>query len=345
MLTKLNERSEAILRYIIDAYMDTGEPVGSQTISKKLGLSLSPATIRNVMAELENEGLLFAPHTSAGRMPTQQGLRLYVDGLMEIGDLTKDEREQIEVRCKTAGHSMEALFDQATTMLSGLSSAAGLVVAPKTDTPVNQIQFVPLDTRRVLIVMVMQGGLVENRVMELDHDVSALNLTAAANYLNDRLAGKTLLETQKLVATEIQNQQAQLDRLTADLVQRGIALTPPGGNDGHLIVRGQSKLLEDVKAIEDLEKARQLLSALEEQETTAQLLEAAQTAEGVQIFIGTENKMFEHSGWSMVIAPYKSTENQIIGAIGVIGPTRLNYGRVIPLLDYTSKVMEKIMGS
>lgn len=345
MIPELNERSEAILRYIVDAYMDTGEPVGSRTISKKLGLNLSPATIRNVMADLESEGLLCAPHTSAGRMPTQKGLRFYVDGLMEIGDLTQDERQHIEVRCKTAGHSMESLFDQATTMLAGLSSAAGLVVAPKTDKPVRQIQFVPLDPRRTLIVMVMENGLVENRVMETDYDAPAANLAAAANYLNSRVAGKTLRDARQQIIAEIASHKAQLDEITAKLVQRGIALAPTGEPDGHIIVRGQSRLLADVRALEDLEKARQLLTALEEQETMARLLEATQSADGVQIFIGTENKMFEHSGWSMVISPYKSSENRIVGAIGVIGPTRLNYSRIIPILDYTTKVVERILGS
>ena len=345
MITELNERAEAVLRYIVDTYMESGEPVGSRTISKGLGLNLSAATIRNVMADLENEGLLFAPHTSAGRMPTQQGLRFYVDGLMEIGSLTSDERQNIKSQCLAAGHSMETLFDQASKTLSGLSSAAGLVVAPKTDKPLKQIQFVKLDNRRVLIVMVAQSGLVENRVMEVDQDVSESNLSAAANYLNAKLEGKTLNQTKKLVAADILGQQAQLDRITADLVQRGIALTSPENTPGHLIVRGQTELLKDVKAIEDLEKAQALLAVLEEQETMARLLDSVEDADGVQIYIGTENRMFEHSGWSMVISPYKGQENQIIGAIGVIGPTRLNYSRVIPLLDYTSKVIEKIMSS
>ncbi len=345
MITELNERAETVLRYIVDTYMDTGEPVGSRTISRHPGLNLSPATIRNVMADLENEGLLCAPHTSAGRMPTQKGLRFYVDGLMEIGDLTQDERQQIEVRCKTAGHSMESLFDQASTMLAGLSSAAGLVVAPKSDKPLRQIQFVQLDPRRVLVVMVLENGLVENRVMETDCDAPAASLAAASNYLNSRVAGRTLAEARRIIALEITSHKAQLDELTATLVQRGIALSPSGSSEGHIIVRGQSRLLADVKAVEDLERARALLTALEEQETMGHLLEATQSADGVQIYIGTENKMFEHSGWSMVISPYKSRENRIVGAIGVIGPTRLNYSRVIPLLDYTAKVMEKILGS
>lgn len=344
MIPELNKRAEAVLRYIIESYMETGEPVGSRTISKELGLNLSPASIRNVMADLESEGLLCAPHISAGRMPTQKGLRFYVDGLMEIGDLTQEERTEIEIRCRTAGQSVESLFDRATTMLAGLSSAAGLVVAPKTDKPLKQIQFVRLDPRRILTILVMEGGMVENRVLEAADDVPDSALAAAANYLNDRLAGRTLAETRSLIAAEIAGRKAQLDALTADLVQKGIALAPAGA-DGHIIVRGQSKLLTDVRALEDLEKARRLLAALEERETMARLLESAQNADGVQIFIGTENRMFEHSGWSMVISPYKNADNRIIGAIGVIGPVRLNYGRVIPILDYTTKVMERILGS
>ena len=345
MFSELNERSQAILRYIVDAYMDTGEPVGSGTISEKLGLNLSPATIRNVMSYLEAEGLLLSPHTSAGRIPSQRGLRLYVDGLMEIGDLSKEERQQIEAQCRASGHSMNHMMEQATSMLSGLSSAAGLVVAPKTDKPVKQIQFVQLERRRVLIILVTQDGLVENRIMETENDVSESALVAASNYLNDRLAGKTMSQARNLIETEIAEKKAQIDTITADLVKRGIALTPSNMFDGHIVIRGQSKLLDDVKALEDLEQARHLLASLEEQETIAHLLDAAQQADGVQIYIGTESKMFENSGWSMMISPYKTPENQIIGAIGVIGPMRLNYSRIIPILDYTSKIMTKLISS
>ncbi len=345
MIRALNDRAEAVLRFIVDAYLETGEPVGSRVISDRLGLNLSSATIRNVMAELESEGLLFAPHTSAGRLPTQSGIRFYVDGLMQIGDLTDDERMAIEARCQMNGQSMNTLFEHATSMLSGLSSGAGLVVAPKTDKPLRQIQFVQLDRRRVLAVMVMQDGLVENRVMETEDDVPAAALVAAANYLNDRLAGRTVGEALHDIMAEIGSRRAQIDEITARLVAQGIALLPPEGMDGHLIIRGQSRLLADVRALEDLDRVRHLLQTLEEQETIAHLLESAQDADGVQIFIGTENKMFEHSGWSMVISPYKNQENRIIGAIGVIGPSRLNYSRVIPILDYTSKVMTRILGS
>lgn len=345
MITELNERSQMILRAVVDAYMATGEPVGSRTLTETLGLNLSSATIRNIMAGLEREGLLHAPHTSAGRMPTQSGLRLYVDGLMEIGDLTIEERSQIEKRCRAAGHSMTQVLEQASFMLSGLSSAVGLVVAPKTNKPIRQIQFVQLDSRNVLIIIVTKDGLVENRVMDVGIAVSQSTLTMASNYLNDKLQGRTLAEARADILRDIKDNRAHLDAITSDLVERGLALAPTEDMDGHIIVRGQSRLLEDVRALEDLERARQLLEILEEQETIAKFIESSQSAEGIQIYIGSENRMFEHSGCSMVLSPYKNEENRIVGAIGVIGPLRLNYSRIIPIVDYTSKVMGKIIGS
>lgn len=345
MISELNDRAQGVLRYIIDAYMKTGEPVGSRTIARGLGLEISPATIRNVMADLEEAGLLYAPHTSAGRLPTQQGMRLYVDGLMEIGDLSNEERRAIEAQCEGTGQTITQVMERATSLLSGLSAAAGLVVAPKTNKPLKQVQFVLLERGKVLVVLVMHDSMVENRVMEVPADVTPAALMAAANYLNARLAGKTLLQAQRDIFREIEENRAQLDRLTADLVKRGLALTPQGPLDGHIIIRGQSKLLQDVRALDDLENARTLFAALEEQETVSRLLDAAQGADGIQIFIGTENRMFDHSGWSMVISPYKTPENRIIGAIGVIGPVRLNYGRIIPVVDYTAQVMGKLLGS
>lgn len=345
MITELNDRSRAIFRAIVDSYMQSGDPIGSRTIARLAGLNLSPATIRNVMADLETAGLLYAPHTSAGRLPTQQGLRLYIDGLMEIGDLAAEERAEIEARCKSAGQSLPRMMEQAGAMLAGLSAAAGIVVAPKTDKPVRQIQFVPLEPGKVLVVLVLNDGMVENRVMDVAADTSQSALTAAANFLNARLSGKTLAVARTEIEEDINANRAQLDAITAALVRKGLALEPQGAAEGHIIVRGQSRLLEDVRALEDLERARQLLAALEEQETMARLLEATQGAEGIQIYIGAENGVFEHSGWSMVISPYKTAENRIIGAIGVIGPTRLNYSRIIPIVDYTSQVMGRLLGN
>jgi len=264
---------------------------------------------------------------------------------MEIGDLSTEERSTIEAQCQASGQTMTQVMERATSLLSGLSAAASLVVAPKTDKPIKQIQFVLLERGKVLVVIVMQDSMVENRVMDVPPDVTSTELTTAANYLNERLAGKTLLQAQRDIFNEIEESRAHLDRITADLVKRGLALTPQGHMDGHIMIRGQSKLLQDVKAIEDIEKAQQLLAALEEQETISRLLDSAEGADGIQIFIGTENRMFDHSGWSMVISPYKTPENKIIGAIGVIGPVRLNYGRIIPVVDYTAKVMGKLIGA
>jgi heat-inducible transcriptional repressor len=264
---------------------------------------------------------------------------------MQVGDLSDQDRCNIEAQCKTAGETMNQVLERATSLLAGLSAAAGLVVAPKTDKPVRQIQFLQLEPGKVLVVLVMQDNMVENRVMDVPPDLPASALTAASNYLSERLTGKTLFEAARTINSEIAQNRAQLDRITADLVQRGLALAPQSGTDGHIIIRGQSKLLQDVRAMEDIEKARLLLAALEEQETASRLLEAANGADGIQVFIGTENRVFEHAGWSMVISPYRTPENRFIGAIGVIGPARLNYGRIIPVVDYTARVMGRLIGT
>lgn len=345
MISELNERSRQIFRLIVDAYLAGGDPVGSRTISQQLGLSLSAATIRNVMADLEGAGLLYAPHTSAGRLPTPQGLRLYIDGLMEIGNLAEEDRRQIETQCSTSGQSVNQMMERAGSLLAGLSSSAGIVIAPKTEKPVKQIQFVRLDEGRILVVLVMQDGMIENRVMNTNGDIPASALIAAGNYLNERLAGRTVAEARLQIMREIEQNRTRLDAIAALLVQQGLAVPPDHAPEGHIIIRGQSHLLQDVRALEDLERARALFAALEEQETVARLLDATQDAEGIQIFIGTESRTFQHAGWSMVMSPYRSDEGRLIGAIGVIGPTRLNYGRIIPIVDYTSKVMSKIFRS
>lgn len=344
MITDLNDRSRQIFRLIVDSYLAGGDPVGSRTIANQLGLSLSAATIRNVMADLEGSGLLYAPHTSAGRLPTAQGLRLYIDGLMEIGNLTEDDRHTIETQCQTSGQSITQVLERAGSLLAGLSAGAGIVIAPKTDKPVKQVQFVQLDEGRVLVVLVMQDGMVENRVMNVSGEIPPTAMIAASNYLNERLSGRTIAEARSDITKEIHEQRAQLDSITAHLVEQGLALPASSTPEGHIIIRGQSRLLEDVRAIEDLERARQLFAALEEHETIARLLEATQDAEGIQIFIGTESQTFQHVGWSMVMSPYRGNEGQLIGAIGVIGPTRINYGRIIPIVDYTSKIMGKLLG-
>ena len=343
LFQQLDERSRLIFSGIIQSYMETGDPVGSRTLARLSGLGLSPATIRNVMADLEDLGLLLSPHKSAGRMPTQTGLRLYIDGLMEIGDLSKEEREAIQAECAGSGKSVRELYEQATTALSGLSQCTGLVIAPKTNKPIKQVQFVPLGVGRVLAVIVSKDGMVENRVLEVSADLPPTALISAANYINQHIAGKTLDEARTDMSAEIDAHKSQLDTLSAALVKQGLAIKT-GNDDIHLIVKGQKNLLENISAMEDLEQVRTLFAALEEKESMMRILQMTEGAQGVQIFIGTENQAFAHDGLSMIISPYKNAEADVIGAIGVIGPTRLNYGRLIPIVDYTAEVMTKLVG-
>jgi heat-inducible transcriptional repressor len=341
-LAELNERSREILREIVDAYMETGEPVGSRTLSRRLQQTLSPASIRNTMADLVDAGLIAAPHTSAGRVPTEAGLRLFVDGLLEVGRLGEDERRAIEAQCHAAGRSVTDVLNEATGVLSGLSRCAGLVVAQKTDRPVRQIEFVSLGPGRALAIIVTEGGLVENRLIELPLDVPVSALMIATNYLNARLAGRTLSESRAQIEREIADQRSELDGLTRRVIEAGLA-TWGNAEKEHLIIRGQGNLLDDVAAAADLERIRQLFEVLETRETLVRLLDAAAGGDGVQIFIGAENGLFRHSGCSVVISPYMNAEAKIVGAIGVIGPTRINYARIIPMVDYTAKVVGRLI--
>lgn len=341
MFTELNERSRDIFKFIVDSYLETGQPVGSRTISNAPRFGLSAATIRNTMADLEEVGLLTAPHTSAGRIPTDIGLRFYIDGLMQVGDLSADERAQIEGTAQAKGRSSKEFYEDASTLLSQLSSCASLVLAPTINASVRNIQFLPLEPGRVLSVLVMNNGLVENRIIDTALDLPATALISAANYLNDRLNGQTLIAAQSRIQQEIQQNRTQLDRLSTQLVEQGLAIAPV--NAGHLIVRGQSKLLKDINVENDLERVRSILARLEEQETMLGILGSVQDAQGVQIFIGAENEKFSQSGCSMIISPYKNGHNKIVGAIGVIGPTRIDYGRIIPMVDYTARVVERLM--
>ncbi|MGE4219526.1 MAG: heat-inducible transcriptional repressor HrcA [Alphaproteobacteria bacterium] len=346
MIGELNERSRTVLRLIVEAFVESGEPIGSRTISRRLGLNLSAATIRNVMADLEELGLLYAPHTSAGRLPTDAGIRLFVDGLLEIGNLTEEERSSIEARCAAGGRSFNHVMEQASQMLSGLSQCAGLVIAPKTEDRLRHIEFVQLGPGRALVVMVSASGMVENRIIEVPVGLPASGLIEAGNYLSARLQNRTLADARRDVETEIAEHRAQLDALSAKVVEAGLATwsAEDAGASGVLIVRGQSRLLQDVAAIGDLERIRGLFSALETKETMLKLMEAAEVADGVQIFIGAENALFGMAGCSMIVAPFGNQDNRILGAIGVLGPTRINYARIIPMVDYTAKVVGRLIG-
>jgi len=345
MLEALNARSREVLRLIVESYVETGAPVGSRTLSRKMQTNVSPATIRNVMADLEEAGLLYAPHTSAGRLPTEIGLRLFVDGLLQVGNLSEDDRASIEAQIEGSGRSVTQVLEEASGMMSGLSRMAGLVAAPQGNDKLRHIEFVPLGPGRALVVMVSETGMVENRLVELPMGVPGSALVEAGNYLSARIVGRTLDEAQKVIDGEIAANRAEIDDLTKKVVEQGLATWADSSDgEGVLIVSGQSNLLEDVHGMGDLEQIRALFAALERKETLLNLLDAAKTAEGVQVFIGAQNELFALSGCSVIISPYKNRDEQIVGAIGVVGPTRMNYARIVPMVDYTAKVIGRIIG-
>jgi heat-inducible transcriptional repressor len=342
----LAERSRAIFRQIVEAYLDTGEPIGSRTLSQRLGLSLSPASIRNVMADLEDAGLIASPHASAGRIPTQVGLRFFVDGILELGALTEDERRSIEGRIGGTGRNVSDLLGEATSMLAGLSHCAGLVVTPTRVSTLRHVEFVPAGPGRVLVVLVAEDGSVENRLIDAPLGLPASALVEATNFLSSRLRGRTLDEVGAIVRSELTARRSELDKLAARLVEAGFAEWAGGDSSARsLIVRGQSRLLEDVTAAEDLERIRKLFDDLERKEDVIQLLDLSRSADGVSIFIGSESKLFSLSGSSVIVSPYRDAKDRIVGAIGVIGPTRLNYARIIPMVDYTARVVGRLMGA
>jgi heat-inducible transcriptional repressor len=344
IVSELNERSRAIFREIVDEFVTTGEPIGSRTLSRRLSTPLSPATIRNVMSDLEEMGLLYAPHTSAGRLPTEIGLRLYVDGLLEIGELSHEEQETIESQCAARGKSMNEALEGATAVMSGLAGCAGVVAAPKTDRPLKHVEFVNLGDGQALVVLVNGDGLVENRIINVPIGTPPSALVEAGNYLNARLIGRTLDQARSEILSEIADRRARLDQLTSNLVETGLATWAGDLSEGSLIVKGQSTLLNDIEALGDLERVRGLFEALERQELLIGLLELTGDADGVQIFIGSENTLFSHTGCTMIVAPFTGSQSKIVGAIGVIGPTRINYARIIPIVDYTAKVVGRLIG-
>lgn len=344
-LVQLNERSREIFRGIVDSYLATGEPVGSRNLSRLIPMTLSPASVRNVMQDLEQAGLIYAPHTSAGRLPTEFGLRFFVDALMQVGDLPEEERRSIEAQVAGAGRSMENVLTEASTMLSGLTRAAGVVLTAKSNVRLKHIEFVRLEPTRALVVLVAEDGQVENRVVELPAGLPSSALVEATNFLNRHIRGQTLLDAKAALETALAAGKAELDALTQKIVAAGLASWSGGdGDDRKLIVRGHAHLLEDLHALEDLERVRQLFDELETQRGLVDLLGRAESAEGVRIFIGSENKLFSLSGSSTIIAPYSDGAGHIVGVLGVIGPTRLNYARVIPMVDYTARVVSQMLG-
>jgi heat-inducible transcriptional repressor len=344
-ITDLNDRSREIFRQIVESYLATGEPVGSRNLSRILPMTLSPASVRNVMADLEAAGLVYAPHTSAGRMPTEMGLRLFVDAMLEIGDVSTEERARIEAQMKAAasGHTFESALAEASVLLSGVSRGAGLVVTTKSNPELKHIEFVRLDPARALVVLVAADGSVENRLLPLPPGLPAGALMEAGNFLNARIRGRTLADLKSDIEVRRSEMERELDELTAKLVEAGLATTVGPAESRQLIVRGQANLLEDLKAVQDLERIRLLFSDLETQTDVIDLLSRAELADGVRIFIGSENKLFSLSGSSLVAAPFRDANQKILGVLGVIGPTRLNYARIVPMVDYTAKVISRLL--
>lgn len=346
-LQSLDARSRDIFRLIVESYLRDGDPVGSRNLSRLLPSALSPATVRNVMSDLEQLGLIYAPHVSAGRLPTQLGLRFFVDAFMEIGDLGDEERRAIEAQVKAggSGQSLEHMLTEASQMLSGLSHGAGLVVAAKAEAPLKHIEFIQLEPDKALAVLVSQNGDVENRVVELPTGVTVSQLHEASNFLNAHIRGRTLSEARAEIARLKEDTQAALDSLSRELVDKGLAVWagPDSGLPARLIVRGRSNLLENITAQADIELLRHLFDDLETKEGMLQLLELAEQGSGVRIFIGSENKLFSLSGSSLVVAPYRDKNSRVIGALGVIGPTRLNYARIVPMVDYTAQLVSRML--
>jgi heat-inducible transcriptional repressor len=346
----LGTRPREVFRHLVEAYLSSGEPVGSRTLSQRLPLALSPASIRNVMADLEKLGLLYAPHTSAGRVPTEKGLRLFVDGMLQVGDLTKEERSAIEERIAAAGRPLQDVLAQAATLLSGLSRCAGLLVAAKQEAPLKHVEFVNIGPGKALAILVGADGSVENRLIDTPLGLPPSALIEATNYLSAKLSGRTLEAAKSEILKEIEDERAELDSLTARIVAEGIATLSarPREGDGTtgdkiLIVRGASNLLEDVEAQSDLQRVRTLFDDIDRKNDLIALLELAREGQGVRVFIGSENKLFSLSGSSIVAAPYANAQGKVVGVIGVLGPTRLNYARIVPMVDYTARVIGRLL--
>jgi len=340
---ELNDRSKQIFKSVIEAYLTSGEPIGSKTLSNKLGINISSSAIRSIMANLQKEGLLFAPHVSAGRLPTDKGMRYFVDGLLEFGRLSKNEQEKIKTQCQSKGSSFEDVLEEASKTLSGLSKCAGFVVAPKYQNKIKHIEFIKLSSNQVMSVVANENGLVENRILDSNNYYSENTLKKVSNYLNSKYTGKTIDEIKNKIGNEINNSKLELDSISQKLVQEGIIELAPNSESPYIFLHGQSSLLEDEIIAKDLDRMKNIFDDIENKSSFLSVLESTSKGEGVQIFIGAQNILFNHSGLSMVMAPYINNEKKIIGAIGVLGSMRINYARIVPLVDYTSKIIGRIL--
>jgi heat-inducible transcriptional repressor len=338
----MNDRSREVFRRVVEAYLDTGEPVGSRTLARSLSEKVSAATVRNVMQDLEFMGLLESPHISAGRVPTQAGLRIFVDGLMEVAQVTVADREMIDATLGSNEPGVGARLDRVGSVLSAITRGASLVLTPKREAPIRHIEFVSLAADRALVVLVFADGQVENRVFTPPRGQTPSSMREAANFLNAMAEGRTISELRAYIAREIAQRRQELDILAREMVESGLALWENAGEQHErLIVRGRANLI-DADA-DDLDRVRSLFDELERKRDIVEFLDLAEGGAGVRIFIGSENKLFSLSGSSLVVSPYMNADRKIIGAVGVIGPTRLNYARIVPIVDYTAQLVGRIL--
>ncbi len=344
ILEELNDRSREVFRRVVEGYLSNGEPVGSRTLTRSLSEKVSAATIRNVMQDLEFLGLLDSPHISAGRVPTQRGLRMFVDGFMEVGDLATDDRHKLDQTLQSNSSDVGGLMDRVSTALSGVTQGASIVLTPKHEAPIRHLEFVTLGHDRSLVVLVFADGHVENRLFTPPPGQTPSSMREAANFLNALIEGKTLTELQTQIRTEIANRRQEIDSLAHQLVESGLAVWDnEDESNERLIVRGRANLLNADGNEEDLERIRVLFDDLERKRDIEEFLQLTERGEGVRIFIGSENKLFSLSGSSLVVSPYMNADRKIIGAVGVIGPTRLNYGRIVPIVDYTAQLVGRML--
>tara|TARA_R110002051_G_scaffold38640_5_gene82027 strand:+ start:31897 stop:32961 length:1065 start_codon:yes stop_codon:yes gene_type:complete len=340
----MNDRSREVFRRVVEGYLETGAPVGSRTLSRSLTEKVSAATIRNEMQDLEQLGLLDSPHISAGRIPTQLGLRMFVDGILEVGDLTAPDRETIDQTFGDNQQDVTTLLDRVGSALSGMTKGASLVLTPKQEAPIKHIEFVSLSRERALVVLVLADGRVENRLFTPPAGQTPSSMREAANFLNAIAEGHTLSELSTVITREINARRQEIDALAAELVESGFAMWDNADEKNErLIVRGRGNLLSENESEADLDRIRTLFDDLERKRDIAQFLELAEGGDGVRIFIGSENKLFSLSGSSLVVSPYMNANQKIIGAVGVIGPTRLNYGRIVPIVNYTAQLVGKMI--
>lgn len=342
MIQDLNDRALEIFRHLVDVYCEKGLPVGSRLLSERLNNSLSSATIRHVMAQLESCGLLVSPHTSAGRIPSERGLRLFIDGLLQLGPLDREDEQRFKDQCQQ-GETVSKLLESATNALSGLTECAGLVTAPKEDGALKHVDFVRLSPTEALVVLVFESGHVENRVMSLPPGLPSSSLVQAANYLNATLIGKTMQEVRHLIRDEVSFRQQELDNLSQQVIQAGLGHWQDFSGQPTFLVKGQAHLFNKVQHVEELKRMRDLFEQLESHENLLKIVDASIAADGVQIYIGSENDLFSASGFSMIVSPYRGKNEQILGAIGVIGPRHINYARIVPMVDYTAKMVSKFL--